>query len=402
MSPKKSLCAINFFLADVRDGLGPFLAIYLLSTQHWTEAKIGIVLTVMGVATLIAQTPAGAFIDKTVHKRALFFIAVGLIAAACSAIMLHPTFICVLSAKVLMGVAAAFLGPTVAAMTLGLVGRRNFTHQIGHNEAFNHMGNVFVAALTGLLSYIFFQGVIFYIVLSMAFASMMSALMINPRSINNQTARGLDSKKKYDASPISFFQVFKLKPLFIFSICVTLFHLANGAMLLLVGQKLAMANSKTGMLSMSACVIVAQIVMIPAALLVGRKADVWGRKPIFLVAFLILPLRGLLYTFSDNAVYLVIVQSLDGVGAGIFGALFLIVIADLTKGTGRYNMSLGAVSTIMGIGASTSNLVGETIVTMAGYNAAFLTLASIAGIALLIFAFFMPETMGFEPKQRRR
>jgi MFS family permease len=144
---------------------------------------------------------------------------------------------------------------------------------------------------------------------------------------------------------------------------------------------------------MSACIIAAQLVMLPMALLVGAKADAWGRKPLFLVAFAILPIRGVLYTLSDDREWLVAVQLLDGVGAGIFGALAPLVVADLTRGTGRYNVSLGAVATVQGIGASLSNTVAGMIVVQAGYTVAFLTLAAVAAAAFATFLFAMQETV---------
>jgi MFS family permease len=178
----------------------------------------------------------------------------------------------------------------------------------------------------------------------------------------------------------------------VFAGCVALFHFANAPMLPLVGQKLALANKGEETALMSACIVAAQIVMLPMALLVGAKADAWGRKPIFLAAFAVLPIRGVLYTLSDDWTWLVAVQLLDGVGAGIFGALTPLVLADLMRGTGRYNVSQGTVATAQGIGASLSNTVAGLIVVSAGYSAAFLTLAAVALVALIVFLSAMPET----------
>jgi MFS family permease len=131
------------------------------------------------------------------------------------------------------------------------------------------------------------------------------------------------------------------------------------------------------------------------ALLVGRKAEGWGRKPICLAAFGILPIRGVLYTFSDDRWWLIGVQLLDGVGAGILSALVPLMLADLMRGTGRYNVSQGVIATTQGIGASLSNMVAGLIVVSAGYSAAFLILAGVALAAFLILLLAMPETRGF-------
>jgi len=159
-----------------------------------------------------------------------------------------------------------------------------------------------------------------------------------------------------------------------------------------VGQKLAAAYPEETTAMMSACIVAAQAVMLPIALLVGRTADSWGRKPLFLAGFAILPVRAILYTLSDNSAWLVGVQLLDGVGAGIFGALTPLVIADIMRGTGRYNLAQGAIATVQGIGASLSGLAAGVIVDHFGYSAAFLTLGVAALVAVIVFAIWMPET----------
>jgi len=167
-----------------------------------------------------------------------------------------------------------------------------------------------------------------------------------------------------------------------------------------VGQKLAAGVTKGASVYMSVCIIAAQLIMIPVALFAGRYATKWGRKPVFLIGFAVLPVRGFLYTLSDNGYYLVAVQMLDGIGAGIFGVVAVIVIADLTRGTGRFNLTQGAIFTALGIGASLSVLLAGFIVQHAGYNAAFLALAAIAAVALALFAFAMPETRQAEKVAR--
>jgi len=170
------------------------------------------------------------------------------------------------------------------------------------------------------------------------------------------------------------------------------FHLANAAMLPLVGQVLALQNKDVGTALMATCVVAAQIVMVPTAYLAGAKADSWGRKPIFLVGFAFLTVRGFLYTLSDSSYWLVGVQILDGVGAGIFGALFPLVVQDLTHGTGRFNVSLGALSAMWGVGAALSNVIAGWIVVAAGYDAAFISLGVVAAAGLTIYWAAMPET----------
>jgi MFS family permease len=171
-----------------------------------------------------------------------------------------------------------------------------------------------------------------------------------------------------------------------------LFHFANAPLLPLVGQKLAAAHPRAVTAMMSVCIVAAQLVMRPIALLVGHTADSCGRKPLFQLGFGILPIRAVLYILSDDSTWLIGVQLLGGVGAGVFGALSPLVIADIMRGTGRYNLALGAVATSQGIGAAVSGLVTGEIVDHFGYIVAFLGLAAVAAVALTVLAIAMPET----------
>jgi MFS family permease len=398
-----SLDSLNFFLADVRDGLGPYLAIYLLTVQKWDAASIGLVMTVGGIAGIIAQTPAGALIDKTHAKRLLIIAAAILVTAATLMLPLFPKFAPVAALQVVTGSAGSLFQPAIAAITLGIVGPKAFAPRTGRNEAFNHAGNATVALVAGFAAYAFGPIVVFYLMAAMATLSILATLAIPEAEIDHDVARGLgDGHDPSAHRPSNISALLANKPLLIFGACVVLFHFANAAMLPLVGQKLALVNKDLGTSLMSACIVLAQLVMVPAAMLVGVKADSWGRKPIFLVGFLILPLRGVLYTMSDNPYWLVSVQALDGVGAGIFGALFPLVVADLTHGTGRFNVSQGAITTAIGIGAALSTTCAGLIVVRAGYSAAFLFLAAVAGVALAVFWLAMPETLKSATRRKSR
>ena len=384
---------LNFFLADVRGGLGPYVGIFLLTEQHWNQAAIGIVATVSGIIGLALQTPVGAFIDATQWKRGVVVAGVGVLTASALTIAIAPSFPLVVAAQTMMGIAGDVFGPAVAAITLGILGSRGLAYRIGRNAAFDHAGNVSIAVIAGAVGWWFSQSAVFYLVPIVSLLAASAVLSIPGQAIDHARARGLDRNRPDDGEqPSSWSVLIACKPLLVFALCVTLFHFANAAMLPLVGQKLALAHKGEETALMSACVIAAQLVMLPIALLVGAKADAWGRKPIFLAAFAILPIRGALYTLSDDRFWLVAVQLLDGVGAGIFGVLTPLVLADLMCGTGRYNVSQGAVATMQGIGASLSNLVAGLIVVMAGYSAAFLALAGVSLAAFIVFLLAMPET----------
>ncbi len=389
----RRLDALNFFLADVRDGLGPYLAIYLLTEQHWNEASIGIVMSIGGLAGILAQAPAGAFVDASGYKRALLGAAAAVVTLGSLALPLMPGFTFVAVMNALTGAAGSIFAPALAAVTLGMVGPRAFAARIGRNEAFNHAGNATAAAIAAATAYWFGPIVVFWLMAALAVASIVVVWSIPSSAIDNGLARGLAAGAEHSRdSPSGLSVLLSSKPLLVFAGAAVMFHFANAAMLPLVGQKLALVNKEVGTSLMAICIVAAQVVMVPVAMIVGARADAWGRKPIFLVAFAILALRGFLYPFSDNPYWLVGVQLLDGVGAGIYGALFPVIVSDLTYGTGRFNVSQGAIATAQGIGASLSTAVAGSIVVAAGYGAAFWALAAVALAGFLLFLAAMPDT----------
>lgn len=393
-----SLDGLNFFLADVRDGLGPYLAIYLLAVHHWEPASIGLVMTIAGIAALLTQTPAGALIDRTRRKRGVIIVAALLVTVSCLLLPFITSFTLVAMTQALSAVASSVFAPAIAAISLGITGPRAFTRRTARNETFNHAGNAVAALLAGGFAYLFGPTAVFYLMAVMALASVIAISFISPQAIDHDVARGFDPDgPALGEHPSGLNVLLHNRPLLVFAICCGLFHLANAAMLPLVSQKLSLVNLQMATPLTSACIVAAQLVMVPVALLVGWKADVWGRKPLLLAGFLILPLRGVLYVLSDDPYWLVAVQLLDGVGAGIFGALFPVVVKDLTQGTGRFNVSLGALSTVFGLGAALSNGLAGLVVQLAGYSAAFLTLAAVAAMAFVLLLLAMPETLSPMP-----
>jgi MFS family permease len=392
-----SLDAINFLLADVRGALGPYLNVFLVTQQHWSQSEVGLVTTVGGLIGLVAQTPIGGAIDGTRAKRGAIVLALAVLGIGAVIIFAWPTFWPVAIANSLMAVVGDVFGPAVAALTLGLYARKQLAGRMGRNSAFDHAGNVAIAMAAGAVGYAFSQRAVFLLVPVFAVLASLAVFSIPADTIDFDRARDLERNPDAGggSGAAGYGVLFKSRPLVIFGLCAMLFHFANAPLLPLVGQKLAAAYPKEATAMMSACIVAAQLVMLPIALLVGRKADVWGRKPLFLAGFAILPIRAALYTLSDNSFWLIGVQILDGVGAGIFGALTPLVIADIMRGTGRYNLAQGAIATMVGIGASTSGLAAGEIVDHFGYTVAFLTLGAAALVAAIVFALGMPETADF-------
>jgi MFS family permease len=390
-----SLDAVNFLAADVRGAVGPYLNVFLVTQQHWSQSEVGLVTTLGGLLGLAVQTPIGAAIDETRAKRGIVVLALAVLAITATVIFVWPTFWPAAISNSLMAIAGDVFGPAVAALTLGLYARAQLARRMGRNSAFDHAGNVAIALLAGAVGYEFSQRAVFLLVPVFAALTVFAVLSIPAKAIDYDRARDLGPEPggaTAAPSAAGYSVLFKSRPLIIFGLCAMLFHFANAPLLPLVGQKLAAAYPKEATAMMSVCIIAAQAVMLPIAILVGRKADVWGRKPLFLAGFAILPMRAVLYTFSNNSFWLIGVQVLDGVGAGIFGALTPLVIADIMRGTGRYNLAQGAIATMVGIGASLSGLATGEVVDHLGYSAAFLTLGAVALVAVAVFATAMPET----------
>jgi MFS family permease len=390
----RALDTLNLVLADVRDGLGPYLAIFL-ATKHWDPSRIGLAMSAMGVASVLAQTPAGALVDRT-HRKRGWMVAASLATAVGAVAMVRlPTLPVILGAQAIIGVASAIFAPAIAAVSLGLVGHARMASRTGRNEGWNHAGNVVAALLAWVIGdYLAYDG-IFYLLAAMSLMSVVATLMIRRDEIDDDLARGADEDA---ADPELGHRVAGLGELFldrrilVFSASVVLFHFANAAMLPLVGQKLTEGKSEGVAGDMSACIIAAQLVMVPVAIASSRLADTWGRRPTFLVGFAVLPVRGFLDTLTDDPTWLVAIQLLDGIGAGIFGVVGILVIADLTRGTGRFNLMQGTLATATGLGAAASLYLTGLIVSRFGFNAGFATLAAIAAAALAFYGLAMPET----------
>jgi MFS family permease len=381
---------LNFFLADVQTGVGPFLAIYLAG-YGWNEERVGLALTAGGIAGILAQTPAGALVDRLRRKRTLIAAGIGALTLGALLIACAPTFWTVMSAQVLIGSTSSIFLPAICAISLGIVGHRLFDARQGRNQSFNAAGNVVAAVSMGALGYLVSNRSIFFFVAICALPALFALRHIRADEIDYERARGA-KEGAADSKPVGAAVLLKDRPLVIFLICAVMFHFANAAMLPLLGEMLAKGHGRTSMMFMSACVVTTQLVIAMIAAWSGRKAGSWGRKPLLLLAFGVLPARAVLYTLTSNTVALVAIQILDGVGAGIFGVVSVLVIADLTQGSGRFNVTLGAISAAVGIGAALSQTIAGTIVHHFSFNAGFLFLAVIAAMAFSILYFFMPET----------
>lgn len=370
----RGLDLLNVFLADIQTGVGPFLAIYLAS-HAWNEQQIGLALTVGGVAGIVCQTPTGWLVDGLRAKRGLIGAAIVLLAIAALMIALAPSTGPVLVAQIMIGVASCVFVPAICAVSLGAVGPDRFDARQGRNQALNSAGNVASALVMGWIGYAISERAVFFTVVALAVPTLGALATIRARDIDFDAARGCPAETTADRSSRG--------GLGGFLIACALFHLSNAAMLPLLGEMLAKGRGSSSMLFMSACVIITQLVISLTANRWAAGARRWGQRRLLLVAFAVLPVRAVLYTLTDAVPLLLAIQILDGIAAGIFGVVSVLVIAERTRGTGRFNLALGAMTTAVGVGAATSQITAGAIAHHLGTNASFLFLSAV-GVAAVI------------------
>jgi MFS family permease len=382
---------LNFFLADVQTGLGPFLAAYLASSEG-NPGSVGYVLTFGGLVGVAMQTPAGAVIDAVHSKRTLLAVNLGLLVAGAFLPMEHLSPLRAYAAQFLIGSSGPFLAPTVAAITLGMVGAAAFDKQFGKNQAFNAAGNVFTALLAAYVSYRFGYRAIFAVAALLVIPAAISLFFIDAKRIDYARARGAHQQQgKIQAEGWS--ALLRDRILLCFLATAFLFHLANAAMLPELGEMLSKDNLKAAAPFMSACIIVTQLVITISAPWIGKRAASKGQKPLLLLGFGVLCVRGVLYTLTHAVGTLIAIQVLDGVANAIFVIVSIVVIKDRTQGTGRFNVAAGALATMVGIGAAASTTIGGVLIQHSGYRASFLGLAGIAVLAVGLHWLAIPETL---------
>lgn len=407
-SSVRALKALNFCIADVQNGMGPYVALFLESTAHWDPSQIGTALAAGNIAQVVSQTPSGALIDRLRQKRELILAGIVMIAGACLATAWFTTLPVVTAAQALIGIAGAIFPPCLAAIALGLVGRKRMDRQMGTNQAFNAAGNMTAALGIGAMGYFFGLRWMFYLVVALCLAASFLVMQIKADDIDFDLACGADDgagvrKSAHQRTSSiwegirellqAFGQLFRHGPVVVFLISAVIFHFANAAMVPLVTEMLGKnQGAKTAVLYTSGYMLASQFVFVVVAALSGPLASVIGRKPLFLFAFGALALRGVLYTVSNDPYWLIAVQCMDGLGAGIFGVVAVLIIADLTQGTGRFNAAQGAVATAQGTGAFLSNSMAGYLAKHQGTHFTFLVLAAIALAGLAFFWALMPET----------
>jgi MFS family permease len=385
----RPLLALNFFMADMQAGIGPFLGVFLLA-HGWQSGWIGTVMTAGGVAGMLMTTPAGALIDATRSKK-LFVIIPGICTVMASGlVLLSQEFWLVAASQVATAVAGAAIGPAVAGITLGIVRQAGFNRQNGRNQAFNHAGNMVGAALSGFVGWIYGFTAVFWLAALFGVLSIMSVLMIPRDAIDDDAARGLAHEPDGGQHPRGLQVLVECKPLLILAAALLFFHLGNAAMLPLYGLAVVADKQADPASFVAMTIVIAQGVMILTSLVAMRMAEKEGYWLVLLVSFIALPVRGVIAAWLLNRWGVYPVQILDGIGAGLQSVAVPGLVARILDGTGRINAGQGAVMTVQGAGASLSPAIGGWIAQELGYGPMFLILGAFATVSVALWIVFAP------------
>lgn len=380
-----------FFLADVQTGFGPFIAVYL-TTQKWTQAQIGLVLSIGGIVGLIGQMPGGAIIDAAKSERLVAGLAIATIGACALAYSAWPIFPVVVTAATLHAAASCVLGPAIAAITLGLVGRAAMGERLGRNARFASLGNGVAAAVMGTCGSLVSSRSVFLVTFVLAIPTLLALSRIREDEIDVARAHGAILRDVSGRAETSILALLRQRPLLIFAGGVLLLQLANAAMLPLMAGVVTTRSSQWAPVLIAACIIVPQAIVALMSPAVGRNAQIWGRRPLLLTGFGALAIRGLLFATVRDPYVLVLVQLFDGITAAVFAVMVPLIVADVTFGSGHFNLAQGIVGTATGIGASLSTVTAGYVSDKFGSGTAFILLACIASAGFLLIWLLMPET----------
>jgi MFS family permease len=398
----RGLDAVNLFLAGALSGFGPYVAVFLAG-QNWTQQNIGFVLTAAGFAGLLSQLPGGELLDIIRSKRVAVALGAIMVAAGALIIALWPSFPLVLAALVLQGITGGFMGLAIAAISLGLVGHAALAVRLGRNQRFASIGGVAAAGLMGVIAYFLSYRAIFFVAAALVLPLLAALGRIRPSDIHFGRASGVPNCQAQEApSRVRRRSLWRNPSMLIFAGCVFLFQLANASMLPLAGEALAYSKEAFSSLIVSALIMVPQVIVALMAPWAGRRANAWGRRPLLLVGFAALPIRALLFASTTDPAILIAAQILDGVSGTMLGVLTALTVADLTTGTGRFNLAQGFVGTMSGVGASLSTTLSGLVVESFGRAIGFLSVAAVSLAAVLILWLLMPETNPSNRKERRQ
>jgi MFS family permease len=385
--PSLALDWFNLFVANIQTGFGPFIAVYL-SSQRWTQTAIGLALSIGTVSSMASQVPAGALVDLMPNKTRVAAFSVVVFTMSALMFAIHPIPLFVYLAEILHGISSCTLGPAIAAMSLVIAGRFGMGLRLGRNARYAAIGNGVGAALMGACGQYVSERAVFYLTAALTLPALLALLPLRHSAVAGAQLR--PHPRQQGESRARQLRVLADRRLLMFCGCALLFTFANAPMLMLISGTLTARGSNPSLL-IAACIVLPQILVAFASPAVGRVAERYGRRAVLMVGFSMLPLRCLVFAYTQNPNLLVAAQLFDGVAAACFGIMVPLIVSDVAGDSGHFNLALGAVGFGIGVGSTLSTPSAGWLADHFGTRLAFLALLGI-GVLAVLMAYLMPET----------
>jgi MFS family permease len=380
-----------FFLGDIQTGFGPFIAVYL-ATQKWSQTDIGLVLSIGALAGLFSQVPGGWLVDRVRSERSAAATAVAAIGTSAFMIAVWPVFLAVAASRALQALATSVLTPAVAAISLGLVGRHALAARLGRNARYASAGNGAAAVIMGAFGHFVSAQSVFFVTAAFTLPALAAVFRIREGEVNPVSAHGGEPQERLTGIGPGLVELLKKRSMLVFIAGMAFFQLANAPMLPLVASELTKTASSWAVALIGACIVAPQIIVALFAPWVGRLAQSIGRRPLIIAALAVLPVRGVLLATFDSPLPIVAIQTLDGVSAAALGVLIPLVAADISFGTGHFNLAQGVIGMSIGLSAALSTTAAGYVADAYGASAAFLALGATGGAGAFLLLALMPET----------
>mmetsp|Transcript_1438 Transcript_1438/g.2041 ORF Transcript_1438/g.2041 Transcript_1438/m.2041 type:complete len:465 (+) Transcript_1438:36-1430(+) len=430
LSPRIAFLLVSFSLGELGDGLNIFQGIYLVGVG-WNEGSVGTALSLMGLTALLIQPLAGDWVDRATIDRRVFLTAASVITALSASTILvvragNMDHTIVYASKIMEGIASSFIGPCLAALTMASFGPNHFDAVMASNIFWGHVGSIVAAILAGLVAYMLYPHIkycflvigasalvaVFFVqylpqgdpLLGRGFRRTVPSdgdLQESDEPQHDETSKLItdhSAKEEQPPTASSYLDVF-----LDFRTCIlcSTSSFANANVLLVLGELMGSkgddgSQTRSAIPLTAGAIVTAQLTMAFATVAGGNltKAGV-GRKPLFMAAMLSLPIRCALIIWLKDAGegYLLCTQVFDGIGGGLFGLIHPYLIADITFGTGRFNVIMGVTASFFGLGATLSNYFGQLVVEHFGHVASLTGSLVLSIVPILLFS-MMPETYG--------
>ncbi len=371
---QRGLDLLNFFVADVQTGFGPFIAVYL-TTRHWTELQIGAVLSLGTMVAMASQLPAGALVDAMPSKNVAALLAILAITGSALLFVVWPTQAGIGAAEVLHGFASCMLNPAIAAISIALVGTTVLGERLGRNARFQSIGAGVAAGVMGGCGYYFAPASVFWLTAALCAPALFALSRIESRRAARRervAPQGLAGELWALAAD---------RRLLAFMACIVMFQMADSAMLPFVGTEIAGRAGHVANLVIAACLVGPQAVVAAISPWVGRTAQGGRLRLVLLVGFAAEPMRALLFALTAAPVPVVLIQGLNGISAAVVGVTLPLIASEIARARGHFNLTMGAIGVATGLGATASNAVAGAVADAAGVRVAFLALAGAGVVA---------------------